>query len=240
MSMNVNNSNAVAVNNLTTQAPVVDVKGGLKGISVTKADVPNQLPEAKGEGPGNKPIQDFESITALSMDQVSSLLKGNKIKIQTIQDALKKFELDPDAGKNYELIHTLSQSLDKLETMLNERLTERNNMVEELFAEAGRPINQEDMKYENLLDNLADELTNKSDKFDSSSLREKADKIFDHIDNKIAPLEKTISETKQQIESENTKPQELKKMLQDTQNKIMEESRKTIDFVGDNIIKARL
>ncbi|MGO0308370.1 hypothetical protein ACTL6P_17550 [Endozoicomonas acroporae] len=237
MSMNVNNSNAAAVNNLTTEAPVADVKGSFKGIPVTKADVLNQLPEGKGEGPVIKSIQDFESITALSMDQVSSLLKGNKIEMQTIQDALNKFELDPDAGKNYELIHTLNQSLDKLETMLNERLTERNNMVEELFAEAGRPINQEDMKYENLLDNLTDELTNKSDQFDSSSLREKVDNIFDHIDNKIAPLEKTISETKQQIESENKKPQELKKMLQDAQNKIMEESRKTIDFVGDNIIK---
>ncbi|MBO9479936.1 hypothetical protein [Salinisphaera sp. G21_0] len=234
--MNVNNSNAVAVNNLTTQAPVADIKGDFKGVSVTKADVPNQLPEAKGEGPGNKSIQDFE-ITALSVDQVSSLLIGNKIGIQTIQDALNKFELDPDAGKNYELIHSLNQSLDKLTTMLNERLTERNNMIEELFAEAGRPINQEVMKYENLLDNLADELKNKSDKFGSGSLREKADKIFDHIDSKIAPLEKTISETSQQIESENTKPQELKKVLQDAQNKIMEESRKIIDFVGDNIIK---
>ncbi|WP_257266171.1 hypothetical protein [Endozoicomonas sp. ONNA2] len=233
--MNVNNS--IAINNLPTQAPVADVKGGLKGVSVTKADVSNQLPEAKGEGPGKKSIEDFKSITALSMGEVSRLLTGNQIEMKAIQDALNKFRLDPDAGKNYELIHTLNQSVDKLESTLNEKLTERNNMVEELFAEAGRPINQKDMTYENLLDNLANELSKKSDQFGSSSVREKANNILDYIKNEIAPLEKTISETRQQIESENTKPQELKKMLEDTQNKIMEESRQTIDFVGDNIIK---
>ncbi len=235
--MKVNNSNALAINNLPAQAPVADIKGGLKGASVTKTDVSYQLPEAKGEGPGNKSIQDFKSISVLSMDQVSSLLIGNQIKMETIQDALNKFELDPDAGKNYELIHTLNQSINKLESTLNEKLVERNNMVEELFAAAGRPINQKDMAYENLLDNLTDELSKKSDQFGSSSLREKANNILDHIESEIAPLEKIISETKQQIESENTKPQELKKMLQDTQNVIMEESRKTIDFVGDNILK---